>query len=230
MIEKHTMKSQTDLEESQNTLSLKKKRLLKVCGMKHPDNIKGLMAHRPDFIGFIFYEKSSRFAEPLDEEVVNAIPPTTKKVGVFVRADITTVLDKVQRYGLDYVQLHGDESVEYIKELKEANEQVQIIKVFRVTDELPHDIDLYTEVSDLFLFDTATSNYGGSGKHFDWTFLKDYQLSVPYLLSGGISMEDLHKVEDMALNGLIGIDVNSKFEKSPADKNLEMIGQLKKII
>ncbi len=202
----------------------------KVCGMKYPDNITGLIQHAPNFIGFIFYKKSARFADPLDKALVNTIPSDIHKVGVFVNEEITGVHEKIRAYQLDYVQLHGDESLEYIQNLKAVDPDIKVIKVFRVVDKLPPEIYSYEGHVALFLFDTATSQYGGSGKHFDWNFLKNYDLETPYLLSGGIDLEDIDTIEQMDFPGLIGIDVNSKFEISPAKKNLEMIGQLKELI
>lgn len=198
---------------------------LKVCGMKHPANISGLINLKPDFIGFIFYEKSSRYVKDLNQGVIEKIPAYIQKVGVFVNASTDEVLEKVAAYKLDYVQLHGDETVEYIELLKSHN--IRVIKVFSVDNELPKGVEAYEGKVDLFLFDTATRTYGGSGKHFDWNLLKNYNYHTPYLLSGGITLGDLDEIKEMKLKGLIGLDVNSKFEIEPGYKDLGKVEQLK---
>ncbi|MFK7951259.1 MAG: phosphoribosylanthranilate isomerase [Ekhidna sp.] len=199
---------------------------LKVCGMGQPENVAGLVDLCPDFIGFIFYKKSSRYMKDLDENLLKEIPATIKKVGVFVNEELSVVLELVEKFGLDYVQLHGDEDLDYCYELKSKG--VQIIKVFRLMDEIPVSIGEYSEVADYFLFDTQTPNYGGSGKHFDWSILNGYNLETPFLLSGGIKLEDIEDIRKIDSKALVGIDVNSKFEIEPGLKDLKMIGELRK--
>jgi phosphoribosylanthranilate isomerase len=198
---------------------------LKVCGMGRPDNVKGLIDLRPDFMGFIFYKKSPRYMDDLDEELLMKIPASIQKVGVFVNEDIDVIVKLANKYGLEYAQLHGDEDLSFCKKLKEKG--IKIIKVFRLMDVLPISISKYAKVVDCFLFDTQTPTYGGSGRHFDWSILNSYNLDTPYLLSGGIRMEDLNDIKKMELKGLVGIDVNSKFEIEPGLKDLGMIRQLK---
>lgn len=198
---------------------------LKVCGMRNPANIQQLVGLRPDFMGFIFYKKSPRYVGDLKADVFSRIPLSIKKVGVFVNEEIQTVLGLYEKYGLDYIQLHGDEDLAYSQELKSKG--VKIIKVFRILDSLPYAISKFCEFSDYFLFDTATKAYGGSGRHFDWSILNNYTFEVPYLLSGGISLEDVEGLKAMTLTGLEGIDVNSRFEVEPGLKNIEMVKKLK---
>jgi len=198
---------------------------LKVCGMRDPENIKGLIGLKPDFMGFIFYPKSPRFAESLDEELMMRIPLSIHKVGVFVNEEIDQVLNYANRFGLEYIQLHGDEDVDFAKELKKKG--LKIIKVFRVMDSIPVVASQYVGVADYLLFDTASSAYGGSGRHFDWNILKNYNLEIPFMLSGGVGIEDLEEIENMQLKQLIGIDVNSRFETTPGEKNLAMLKELK---
>ena len=126
---------------------------------------------------------------------------------------------------MDYIQLHGDEDVDFALRLKSNG--LKIIKVFRVADQLPSDLKNYDGVADLFLFDTATKDYGGSGRHFNWEILKEYSLDVPYLLSGGIRLEDLSSIKELKLNSLVGIDVNSQFETEHGLKDLELVNELK---
>jgi len=197
---------------------------IKVCGMKHPDNIAEVAALGPDLMGFIFYEKSPRYAGELDPGVVHRLPSEIEKVGVFVNVSVETILAKAEAYTLDYVQLHGDESPEFAERLQ--NEGLKVIKVFRIADKLPPDMATFEESADLFLFDTDTKAYGGSGRKFDWELLRKNEIPRPYLLSGGIGPEDAEKVVQLNLPRMIGIDVNSRFETEPGQKNIELIAQL----
>jgi len=202
---------------------------LKVCGMREPYNIKWLINLRPDFIGFIFYRKSPRFVSEIDEELMSRIPISIKKVGVFVNEEVSTVIKLYEKYGLDFVQLHGDEDLEFSKKLKERG--IGIIKVFRLMESLPYALASFSKFTDYFLFDTASPSYGGSGRHFDWSILENYNLSTPFLLSGGIGLEDVDLVKKLkSIEQLAGIDVNSRFEVKPGLKDIAMIRKLKESI
>ncbi|WP_436515787.1 phosphoribosylanthranilate isomerase [Ekhidna sp. To15] len=198
---------------------------LKVCGMRDPDNIQELIALKPNFIGFIFYRKSPRYVNEMDEDFIMRIPISISKVGVFVNESLETILEIANRYGLEYIQLHGDEDLTFANALKERG--LKIIKVFRVMDTIPFFAKNYEGIADYFLFDTASINYGGSGRHFDWNILKNYNLNVPFLLSGGVQLEDIPKIKLMGIEQLVGIDVNSRFEQEPALKDIEKLRQLK---
>lgn len=201
---------------------------LKVCGMKDPGNIKGLIDIKPDFMGFIFYPKSPRYAGDIDEDILMRIPLSIHKVGVFVNASLDEIIDRVNEYGLEYVQLHGDEDLTFAKKLKDRG--VKIFKVFRVMDTIPYVSKQYQGVADYFLFDTASINYGGSGRHFDWNILRNYNLSTPFLLSGGVQLEDMEKIKAIDIEQLVGVDVNSRFELEPGLKDLEKLKLLKETI
>lgn len=197
---------------------------LKVCGMRELDNIKGLAALAPDWMGLIFYEPSPRFPKALEPEQIEAID--IQKVGVFVKENKETMLEHVKQWKLDYVQLHGDESVKEVKELKAAG--LKIIKVFRVSDRLPEDMEDFAPYVDYFLFDTKADNaYGGTGHKFDWQLLRNYDGEVPYLLSGGISDQDIEEIKALNLKKCVGLDVNSKVEYSPGVKDLEKVKRIK---
>lgn len=198
---------------------------LKVCGMKDPDNIADLTKLNPDFMGFIFYEKSPRYAGGLDPKIVRALPEDLKKVGVFVNASEESILAKAEAYNLDYVQLHGDENPAFAKKLQ--NHGLKVIKVFRIADTLPPDMADFAQSADLFLFDTDTKAYGGSGRKFNWELLRQSEIPRPYLLSGGIGPDDVKDVLLLDLPGMIGIDVNSRFETAPGMKNLDTIKEIR---
>ena len=198
---------------------------LKICGLKQPQNIKDVVGVEPDFAGFIFYQKSPRYIDGLDKDELSNIPKNIIKVGVFVNEEIEKVIKAYHNYGLDFVQLHGDEDLEFSKELKTKG--IKVIKVFRVSDTLPDSLSEHEPYSDYFLFDTASSAYGGSGEHFNWNILSDYRLTTPFLLSGGLDLSDLDQIRDLEAPMLAGIDVNSKFEVSPGLKDVERLRELK---
>ncbi len=202
---------------------------LKVCGMRDSGNIRQLLKLQPDYMGFIFYEKSKRFAPELDAELLNDFPSETKKVGVFVNASLEEVKGKVDRYGLDLVQLHGDESVEYVGDLFAAG--IRVIKVFSVGDSFDFEqLKPYKGLVDFFLFDTKGKERGGNGVTFDWELLKAYDQSVPFFLSGGIDNEYISALESLKGMNIHAIDVNSKYEIAPGLKDIEELKKLKKAI
>lgn len=195
--------------------------LLKVCGLKDPENIKQVAALKPDYMGFIFYPQSKRFVG--DDFVMPTISPDIKKVGVFVNANSRYIIDKVDEYKLDLIQLHGDEKPEFCEVL---NHIVPVIKAFGVDETFDFEkLVSYKTKCTYFLFDTKTMEYGGSGKQFDWNLLGKYNNSVPYFLSGGIGFEEIEKVQSSKCK-VYGTDVNSMFEIEPGIKDIE---KLKKI-
>ena len=200
---------------------------LKVCGMREVTNIKSVLALKPDLMGFIFYPKSKRFVDALSLEDIDF--GTTQKVGVFVNEKLNSLTEKVKKFDLDYVQLHGDESPSYLAAVKYLG--VKVIKVFRILDQLPIDqILAFEQEADYFLYDTLSLEYGGSGKNFQWNILNESPSSKPFWLSGGVSIESLKALGLIDHPGLTGIDVNSKFEDQPGMKNIELLRALKKAL
>lgn len=202
---------------------------LKVCGMRNSDNIKQLLALAPDYMGFIFYEKSPRnAAQVLDSELLMTFPETTLKTGVFVDASIDFILEKVKKYRLDALQLHGNETPQYILELKNSTTKypLQIIKAFGIDENFDFGIlKSYENVTDYFLFDTKGKNHGGNGVKFNWGLLKNKTITKPYFLSGGLDLEDMEDVLRFHKNNplLYSLDVNSKFETAPGMKDIDKL-------
>ena len=193
--------------------------------MRAPDNIRSLLEVGPDFMGLIFFEGSKRFPADLNPA---DLPDrgATELVGVFVNETVENILETAAEWGLDWVQLHGDEDLDFVMELKEHG--IRVIKVFRINDQLPEDLNEFEPWVDLFLFDTRrASGYGGTGKQFDWSILACYPSSKGYLLSGGIGEDDLDKLEEKELPGCIGIDINSAVELEPGMKDIEKIKRMK---
>ncbi len=199
---------------------------IKVCGMRESENIKALMALKPDFMGFIFYPKSPRFTgEMLDQELLLSFPTEIKKTGVFVNAETGFILEQVNKYGFQYVQLHGHETPHISKALKESG--VGVIKAVSIDKDFDFNtLDKYEETTDYFLFDTKGEGYGGHGVSFDWKILEKYKLDTPFLLAGGINIDNVDHLDMLKDKPLAGIDVNSKFEISPGLKNIELLKQL----
>ncbi len=204
---------------------------LKVCGMKFTENIQQVAELQPNYLGFIFYEKSPRNFEG----IIPDLPKGIKKVGVFVNEYVEIVVSLIEEYKLDAVQLHGDESVAYIKELKQHLPKVEIIKVFGIKDEFNFEVlKPYEEVVDYFLFDTKGKERGGNGEVFNWGILKNYNSTKPYFLSGGIGLEGIDELQSFfkrkTSQYCYAIDVNSKFETKPGVKSVEKLQKFKEIL
>lgn len=204
---------------------------IKVCGMKNPNNIEELSSLSINYMGFIFYPKSPRYIAGLKPEILNILSDSTKRVGVFVNEKVASLFKTIEKYGLDAVQLHGNETPQYCEDLIETFPEITIIKALSISD--IKDIEKtneYEELCDYFLFDTKTSQYGGSGQKFNWEILNSYKGNKPFFLSGGISMEDIEEIKNIQHPNLYGLDLNSKFESEPGLKDLYLVKRfIKKI-
>ena len=191
--------------------------------MKYQENIEAVAALQPDYLGFIFYEKSTRFFD----DIIPELPKSIKKVGVFVDAPLEYIIEKIKKYDLQAVQLHGNESPEFCNALRQEvrchyeeqsdvvipsketdchnfcnpeysgrnDKAIEIIKVFSIKDEFNFDIlKPYEKVCDYYLFDTKGKLPGGNGYTFNWEVLKNYPSTKPYFLSGGIGLEEVDNV------------------------------------
>ncbi|MGO4288717.1 phosphoribosylanthranilate isomerase [Chitinophaga sp. RAB17] len=196
---------------------------IKVCGITRINDLQALVANSVDYAGFIFYEKSPRFAgNKID---ARSVRETTgiQKVGVFVNASQEQIQRTIADYALDMVQLHGDETPEFCATIRET---IPVIKAFRIGDNVNWQTELapFIPVTDYFLFDTASvKGYGGTGERFNWELLTTYPFDHPFFLSGGISPDQAADISEMQLPALFAVDVNSKFEDSPGVKNIELV-------
>jgi phosphoribosylanthranilate isomerase len=196
---------------------------LKVCGMKQPEQIQQLADLAFDFVGFIFYPKSSRYVGDLDPI---ESPANLKRVGVFVNEGLDQIQELAERWRLDYLQLHGDESPAYCQALKVKG--YQLIKVFGIKSAADfQQVQKYEELCEYFLFDTKGKQRGGNGYAFDWQLLEAYDGDQPYFLSGGIGLGDEAAILELAKRDerLVAVDLNSRFEKSSTNKDLGMLKQ-----
>lgn len=200
---------------------------IKVCGMTQIEQVQQLAGLNVDYAGFIFYEKSPRYIiGKIDPQELKDLGSTINKVGVFVNEGYDVILKTVDKYGLNAVQLHGDETPDFCSGISST---VQTIKAFRLNgdEDLTSMLNDYFESVDYFLFDTKGEEYGGTGKKFNWDVLTRESLGKPYFLSGGLGPEDagpIRKFTDSSIyDDLYTLDINSKFETEPGVKNILLI-------
>ena len=193
---------------------------IKVCGMREADNIREVERLGIDLMGLIFWPQSSRYVS----EKPDYLPTHCQRVGVFVDEDIERVKRIADEYTLDYIQLHGHETPEYIRALHVVEGlpvDIRIIKAFNIATAADLEATKpYEGVADLFLFDTKGKRVGGNGEKFDWSVLSAYDGNTPFLLSGGIGPDDAERVKAFRHEKCIGIDLNSRFETAPGLKDI----------
>ncbi len=223
--------------------------IIKVCGMRETENIRQVAALGVDMMGFIFWPESQRFVKMISaqagiipdysEERLRKMRNKTqasasaenrpKRVGVFVDEMPQSIVTRVYNYELDFVQLHGNESAVMIENLKrtlipDIAPDIKIIKALSIREK--DDVKRWREyegAADMLLFDTKCKTVGGSGEQFDWSVLEAYDGNIPFLLSGGIGPEDAERVLKFSHPQFVGIDLNSRFEISPAVKDVEKL-------
>jgi len=199
---------------------------LKVCGMKYQDNINNVASLQPDYLGFIFYEKSPRNFDGL----IPKLPKQIQKVGVFVDEKIEFISNQMEKHQLSAIQLHGHESPEVCRILKSTN--AKIIKVFSIKDKFDFSVlSPYDDACDYFLFDTKGKLPGGNGYTFNWDVLNNYPSTKPFFLSGGIGLDQVKNIKQFqnseASKYCYAIDINSKFEIKPGLKNIDALKAFK---
>ena len=205
---------------------------IKVCGMKYKENIQSVAALQPDYLGFIFYDKSKR---QLEEEIP-LVSNEIEKVGVFVNAEESFIDSKVKKHHLDAVQLHGDESPAFCARLRMTiGSDITIIKAFSMSDDFDFDIlKAYINDCDYFLFDTKGKERGGNGTLFDWKILEQYHLEKPYFLSGGIGPSAVGSLKKFLKKPSArlchALDLNSRFESAPGLKKIKELEEFIELI
>ncbi|MCF1191452.1 phosphoribosylanthranilate isomerase [Mangrovimonas sp. AS39] len=201
---------------------------LKVCGMKYGENIQAVSQLHPDYMGFIFYDQSARYFDGDIPEISESI----KKVGVFVNASLDEIISKINTYQLQAIQLHGDESPDLCKALNHQFHQLEIIKVFSISNQFDFKkLQPYETYVDAFLFDTKGKLPGGNGYTFDWNALEGYPSEKPFILSGGIGLDEAPQLKTFLKSPLskhcLAVDVNSQFEIEPGLKNVQKLKEFK---
>lgn len=179
------------------------------------------------FAGMIFYHKSPRFVmRHLKGFEVKKEKLKVFKIGVFVNSSYDEVMNHVDNFGLDMVQLHGDETPYFCERM---SNYISVVKAFRVTadDNIEWKIKNFYNDTDMFLFDTEGVGYGGTGHKFNWDKLKGMNIDKPFFIGGGISPNDPDLLKEFAKDpvakDLFAVDINSKFEISPGVKDMEKV-------
>jgi phosphoribosylanthranilate isomerase len=196
---------------------------IKVCGLKYPVNIKAVVDLEPDYVGFIYYNRSPRFVGDIVTDDLASLPSQIIKTAVFVDEDQQEINRLIEEFGFDAIQLHGKESAEFAGLFKG---RVQVLKAFGLHENFNFDqLNAYVGKVDYFLFDTKTDAHGGSGKTFSWDVLINYKLDVPFFLSGGLSLDNLAQVTKIKHPQFYGVDLNSRFETEPGLKDIQKLKQ-----
>jgi phosphoribosylanthranilate isomerase len=216
----------------EKTTALNKIPRIKVCGMTNLDQMHLLGEIGVQFAGMIFYHKSPRFVmRHLKGFDVKRAKLKVFKIGVFVNASYDEVMNHIDNFGLDMVQLHGDETPYYCSRL---SDYISVIKAFRLTenDQVDWKTKDYYDDADMYLFDTEGAGYGGTGKKFNWSKLKGLNINKPFFLSGGIEPEDDNNIKaflrEPVAKDLFAIDINSKFEIEPGVKDMDKVNEFVK--
>lgn len=198
--------------------------ITKICGLSDPESIRQIAELKPSMMGFIFYAPSPRNACALLPSIVDSITSDIDRVGVFVDMPVDHVLHTASRYGLSVAQLHGAESPDVCRQLKDSG--LKVMKAIGINKDVDWTtLKKYEDCIDMFVFDTLTAVHGGSGRKFDWNLLEGYTLDIPFLLSGGIGPNDISAVNEAfhSLPLMAGVDLNSRFETYPGSKDTTLI-------
>ena len=201
---------------------------VKVCGLSTDDAVDAAVTAGAAFVGFVFFPASPRHVDPARAgALARRVPPSVKKVGVFVDADDATIAAAVTAASLDILQLHGQETPGRARALRAATGR-QIMKAIAV--ERQQDLDqatrfVETGAADLLLFDAKppanADRTGGHARRFDWTLLDGRRWPVPWLLAGGLTARNL--AEAVRDSGAGAVDVSSGVERRPGEKDPTLI-------
>jgi len=199
---------------------------VKICGMRYLPNVKEILEYQPDYLGFIFYVGSKRFTAAHEmDRIIKLDFGNTKRIGVFVNEEIEIILDFKERGYFSIVQLHGEESPEYVEQLRNAG--LKVIKAINVGEDFNEDLLApYQGKVDYFLFDTKGKYRGGNGWKFNWNLLKEVDHKTSFFLSGGLTPDDVAKTIDLNIPQLEALDFNSQLETKPGLKNIDLVEEL----
>lgn len=203
---------------------------VKMCGTTRREDALAAMRYGVDALGFIFYSKSPRYIAPENVvAIVKSLPPFIDRVGVFVNAPYTEVI-RAATCGLTYLQLHGDESAEYCRTIREMLPFCGIVKAFRVSEKSrAEEFEQYRECVDAFLLDTYSKDeHGGTGRVFDWSVIDSLQLHSPVILAGGLTPENIASA--IAAVRPYAVDINSGVELQPGIKDHGRLKSLMEVV
>ncbi len=194
---------------------------IKICGITNNEDAAAAVEFGADALGFIFFRGSKRYIDPAAAgEIISKLPPFITAVGVFVNQDLDEIKEIIDIAGVSAVQLHGDETPEFCSSVP-----AKVIKALRVKDNIDTDSLAQYPVQAILLDTYSDSEYGGTGKSFDWGILKDIKIEQKIILSGGLSPDNVAQATDAVRP--YAVDVNSGVEAGPGKKDHE---KLKKFI
>lgn len=200
---------------------------IKICGLTRLDQAQAITQLGISTLGFIAVPRSPRYI-PADRvrEITTALPPDIQTIGVFVDESVGAIAQYVQHSGLNGVQLHGNESPQMCQELRQALPNVEIVKAFRIREAVDlEETQNYADVVDTLLLDAYHPQMqGGTGQTLDWSLLKAFKPSQPWLLAGGLRPENI--AQALAAVNPAGVDLSSGVERSPGDKDLQRVQAL----
>ncbi|MFZ3106057.1 MAG: phosphoribosylanthranilate isomerase [Candidatus Hydromicrobium sp.] len=206
---------------------------IKICGITNIDDAKSISELRVDAVGFVLSANGPRRVEVITAyRIIEALRTGENKismVGVFVNEEIGRVLNDYRNLRLDYIQLSGDEDMDYLKDLKEKAKDIKIIKSIRIKNKsesyrakINKKVDKLKEYADFILMDSYSKNvYGGTGVSFNWDIVKDYYREIPVILSGGLDAENVRQAVDIVKP--FGVDASSKLEIYPGKKDIDKV-------
>ncbi|MBZ0179086.1 MAG: phosphoribosylanthranilate isomerase [Melioribacteraceae bacterium] len=183
---------------------------VKICGITNIDDAKLCVDCGADALGFIFYKESKRYIEPdKAKKIIDKLPFFVLKVGVFVNEIFENVNATAKNIGLNAVQLHGNENLDYFEKIN-----YPVLKAIRVDEKLNENLKIYSDYT-ILLDSKDASEYGGTGKRFDWELIpNNYRNKI--ILAGGVSEENIdeifYRVKPQA------VDLSSSLEKEPGRK------------
>lgn len=195
-------------------------RVIKICGLRDPQNIREIIQLKPDWIGLIFHPGSPRYiSDPANLTFLNNLAKRPLTVGVFVNPHLGEIFRVTKILNINIIQLHGSETPDFCQELREYG--FMVMKTFGIHNDFNfRHTDPYQNKVDYFLFDTRSPKLGGTGEKFDWDLLKEYRGETSFLLSGGISADTQCIPKHRQL---LGVDLNSRFETAPGIKDIGLL-------
>lgn len=196
---------------------------IKLCGFKEEESLRAAINADCDFLGFIFVKKSPREINlETAKKLAKIIPAKIAKVAVVVDADFGFLEKIINEFQPQYIQFHGQETVEFLTNFKKNFPQIKIIKAFKISnkDDL-NQIKNFEKIADLFLLDGKNA---GSGESFNWKLLQDFRINKDWFLSGGINVKNLQ--EALAKTGARMIDISSGIEEVRGEKSIKLINEL----
>ena len=198
---------------------------VKICGLSSAGHVRDALKAKADWLGFVFHKASPRHVEiPASTALAKLVPDFVKKVAVTVEAEDACLTSLVHALRPDLLQLHGEETLERVLEVKRLF-SLPVIKAFSLADK--HDIaraQKYAPFVDYLLFDAVSPKaHGGTGKVFDWSLLHAVQFDCPWILSGGLTSCNVERA--IKSTGAQFVDVSSGVETSPGHKDGNLMAQ-----